>query len=909
MPVQDPSFLTKAEKTYLEEHVYSYRQTPHGDKEKYRLRMTKHLMTMRNLRDDDKYAEICIFKKVTNFLSNSRQGKKTRLPRRIVQHYTPKRVFALAEADKIKAAVAEEVEETSDHYIKIWNETWTRLWEELSDEARKKWIALCNKFNEVGPDDEYKSEIAERRALAWMRAVCEMFWDQCKLALFMYGMFEDKQGEFRGVVYDVSQMLHRKDPNVPLFRDMKAWDSEFRENFWSFFPSVLNPEKSTEKSTELHETLRKKSSKPKVVFETYEDGTPILFNRDPNGNSLTTKMCKSIIREYMSIHHQWAGGKESLRRQPWSLFKEHPDKFFAPGMLPEGVLLYDPEHMPAEHLPIFLDHIVTMENPAAYGLDDEPRRFRLSAYRDGTGDEAVIRDAEYRNPAPSAVKKAKPAAEDNASSYDNGPDADGTDMEDVARRALKSRGGRGRSDKRAALSRLAKATQEYTRELGKAKKAVRQATGKSKGGKKAAGKGKTKARRGQEEAEAEWSKSDASDSDEEGWRELQGGGSSSDEGDGLSDEDLDEDLAAVESTIGGAASDDDEEVEAEHVAAVEEDAFESGPPSRIERLSKAGSKTLAEKRQEHAVPVSSSSRLHPAASVPAAVTRSKAKGKARASGDPVPTFPAGVASNGDARYAFLWELSAQQAYRDMLERLHPMLLQAVKVTGREPVKWATWAMSASHIPKSVHERSDALNRILGWLKEGPTEPISAEVAQRYCLTMGLLLRDIIRVQMIENPDELPDDIPSFFATSSLDFKLVDELMNICGSVKLRPPPPRARARAPPEPVSGPSNAPTRAAQVPPRSSPTSPRVSDDEDGAEDAPAAETAKETRRKRARSDTTPVTVPGTEPEPIGRRTRGRQQAQQGPGVPAPQAGPSTPPRPAKRGRLTRASRGTRK
>ena len=33
-----------------------------------------------------------------------------------------------------------------------------------------------------------------------MRAVCEMFWDQCKLALFMYGMFEDKQGEFRGVV-------------------------------------------------------------------------------------------------------------------------------------------------------------------------------------------------------------------------------------------------------------------------------------------------------------------------------------------------------------------------------------------------------------------------------------------------------------------------------------------------------------------------------------------------------------------------------------------------------------------------------------------------------------------------------------------------------------------------------------
>ena len=32
------------------------------------------------------------------------------------------------------------------------------MWNDLSDEARKKWIALCHKFNEVGPDDEYKPE-------------------------------------------------------------------------------------------------------------------------------------------------------------------------------------------------------------------------------------------------------------------------------------------------------------------------------------------------------------------------------------------------------------------------------------------------------------------------------------------------------------------------------------------------------------------------------------------------------------------------------------------------------------------------------------------------------------------------------------------------------------------------------
>ena len=40
----------------------------------------------------------------------------------------------------------------------IWNETWSRMWNDLSDDAKKKWIALCQKFNEVGPDDEYKPE-------------------------------------------------------------------------------------------------------------------------------------------------------------------------------------------------------------------------------------------------------------------------------------------------------------------------------------------------------------------------------------------------------------------------------------------------------------------------------------------------------------------------------------------------------------------------------------------------------------------------------------------------------------------------------------------------------------------------------------------------------------------------------
>ena len=90
---------------------------------------------------------------------------------------------------------------------------------------------------------------------------------------------------------------------------MKGWDQDFRGNFWEFFPGIINPSKATPKTMELHEDL-KKNVKPEIVFERYDDGTPILFNRDEHGNALSTKMCKWVIREYMSIHHRMC---QSLR--------------------------------------------------------------------------------------------------------------------------------------------------------------------------------------------------------------------------------------------------------------------------------------------------------------------------------------------------------------------------------------------------------------------------------------------------------------------------------------------------------------------------------------------------------------------------------------------------------------------
>lgn len=42
--------------------------------------------------------------------------------------------------------------------------------------------------------------IASKRAASWMRAVCELFQQQCGMPLFMYGMYKTEEGKMQAVV-------------------------------------------------------------------------------------------------------------------------------------------------------------------------------------------------------------------------------------------------------------------------------------------------------------------------------------------------------------------------------------------------------------------------------------------------------------------------------------------------------------------------------------------------------------------------------------------------------------------------------------------------------------------------------------------------------------------------------------
>ena len=40
--------------------------------------------------------------------------------------------------------------------------------------------------------------MAECRAISWMKAVTLLFWQQCRMPIFIYGCFEDTKAQLQG---------------------------------------------------------------------------------------------------------------------------------------------------------------------------------------------------------------------------------------------------------------------------------------------------------------------------------------------------------------------------------------------------------------------------------------------------------------------------------------------------------------------------------------------------------------------------------------------------------------------------------------------------------------------------------------------------------------------------------------
>lgn len=123
----------------------------------------------------------------------------------------------------------------------------------------------------------------------------------------------------------------------------------------------------------------------------------------------------------------------------------------------------------------------------------------------------------------------------------------------------------------------------------------------------------------------------------------------------------------------------------------------------------------------------------------------------------------------------------------------PQLEERSRLTGRAPVKWATWSRDSPHLPAAVHTDPQSLGEVMSWLRAGVKR--GEGPAAIYCLVMGMVIRDATEVQMLEPGVPLPSHLPEYFSRSCLPFDSVPELLGLCSKALPPAPGPRPAARS------------------------------------------------------------------------------------------------------------------
>ncbi|KAI1795475.1 hypothetical protein LXA43DRAFT_1091124 [Ganoderma leucocontextum] len=787
-----PSKLTEDEETFLKARQGDYRIAKAADKPAWRKALAKHLVEKRGLETSEIMLDF-FEQKVYTWLSNHTGKKKKKQTIKLGRIFTGERCWGNKNYNAIKSAMPE-IPPNDPYYVSTWNRTRHTLYEALPGEDKDYWKEKALRWTEEGPDDEYKPELARKRAGAWMREVVMLFWIHFRMPLFIYGVFPNENDELKALGYDASEYFSESGEDTPLFRQMPDWDVNVRQKFYNFFGAVLLPQQATKGTLEAVRATVRQAAKP-YEFEYYDDGTPILSNTE-DGEDINNVRRQQILRQYMRIHYGFAHGRQ-VAAAPWAALNKHAGEFFDDGMLPAGFVWEDPVKINEVPLLGFFTHVTDMEKPENQDPDGEPRRFRFSHYECVVDGEQRWEPAVYDG-APAERTRRRPKKTVRAPTFVDTPDADHIPKATSEALPAKPRGGSPAKARRTMFAPGGKKIRQwnkdraqYLRARDKASKTKAKAT-KS----KAKAKAKTKPR-----------KSGDFDSDEE------------------TTEDEDEEFWNIS----------DMEIEL-HSPDDDDDDGDDGP-----------------EEVEDAEDVSEDEEPHPALGPSHRVKGPQGKGKARAIAVVAPEpdarapassvllAPCSVGASGPARFEYLRGLCALAPYQAMVQRLRPKLHEPVEIPPLEGFEWANWKHASAHLPGSVHATSDSVGRLVNWLKPGLVSRAPTADAQRFCLIIGLALRDIHIAQFLEPDADLPEDIPPYLANTSLSFAFVETLSEACRLSALVRPRPSAKSNGSaghasqaqqPSYASAPRPQPAALSSPPGEEEPTSERVGEAEAEAE-----------------------------------------------------------------------------
>lgn len=133
-------------------------------------------------------------------------------------------------------------------------------------------------------------------------------------------------------------------------------------------------------------------------------------------------------------------------------------------------------------------------------------------------------------------------------------------------------------------------------------------------------------------------------------------------------------------------------------------------------------------------------------------------------------------------------VSPQQPPHHLLSHRETLQLDVpMTVDGVHPVPWATWQYPSAHLPKNLHQVQKDIDVFLEYLRVGLCRPgESGPSIHRYCIAVGLFLRDI-EIDLELPPDmELPKHLPTYFDGTRLRFAYQQEVLDACErSLRLR----------------------------------------------------------------------------------------------------------------------------
>ncbi|KAI0681585.1 hypothetical protein C8T65DRAFT_704091 [Cerioporus squamosus] len=150
---------------------------------------------------------------------------------------------------------------------------------------------------------------------------------------------------------------------------------------------------------------------------------------------------------------------------------------------------------------------------------------------------------------------------------------------------------------------------------------------------------------------------------------------------------------------------------------------------------------------------------------------------------PRPLAPYSIGTDAEERWRYLHRLVDHVEYLEMLHRARTKLHAFSEIEPHAAAPWLTWSYTSPHLPTFAHHDRTTLSALVSWLSNGISSLWDSPTGdvQRFCLALGMLLRDAKLVSEIVDEEHISDDLPAYFAHSRLTSEVVSQLRLVCAA--------------------------------------------------------------------------------------------------------------------------------